>query len=55
MKRLLCALFGHPDTFLHWGAWRDDSPLPYRIVSECCARCGRVLAQSAHLQELPLR
>ncbi len=49
--RFWCALWGHPDTVIAWGAWQsrlvNGVPLRRRQIREVCCRCRRGLAVSA--------
>lgn len=51
MRRILCVLFGHPDSAIHWGAWQYARQVGrFRVVTEECTRCRGVLALSSILE-----
>lgn len=51
LRRLLCLLFGHPDSRLHWGAWQDDPEVGrHRVLTENCVRCRAVVSLASLLE-----
>jgi hypothetical protein len=45
LRRLRCALTGHPDSVAAWGPWRGTLTTGrYRVITEQCVRCHGVLS-----------